>query len=738
MEVSVPNRVRFGAFELDLKSGEVCNGSGRILLQEQPFRILVMLVEHRGQVVTRDEIISRLWPNDTVVEFDHSIHTAVKKLRQALSDSPESPNYIETVARRGYRLLPPVELIEPGPACDAFPTNTNAGRSKPWRLAVAGAATLLVVAGVIWSRSHLPTARLELKQRQLTANSSENAVSGGSISPDGEYLAYADLQGIHIKQIETGESRTVPQPEEFKGQQVNWGIATNWVADGSRFVANANVPGKPSSIWVVPIAGEPRKLRDDGAYAWAVSRQAAWVAFTANPGQVLYREMWRMRANGEEPNKLFQGNENHGFYGADWSPDGQRLSYIEENQEANKVVEDGIESRDLEGGRAVLAMLGDPEDWTWLPDGRILYILPEGGGGDGSCNFWTRLLNTRTGVPMEPGKRLTNWAGFCMEDPTSSANGRRLAFRKMSFQGSVYVADLYASGMRISTPKRLTLNEGESYPVAWTPDSRAVILRSYRDGHWSILKQSLDQDSAEPIANEADVGVASATVSPNGDWVLYLASSGQIDHSVTTVRLMRVPMGGGTPQPVLTALIYGQPACARSPASLCVFAEYTPDHKQLVFTAFDPVKGRGSELTRFDTDPSIKTKYVWGLSPDATRIAVLEYSTSVIHTLSLTRQGPQEIVVKGWTSLLSLNWAADGKGIFTSSQTKKGSVLLHSDLKGNARILWEQKGSIAPWNRPFGEHGELSAPWAVPSPDGRHLAIYDWKLSANMWMMENF
>ncbi|HKN70898.1 MAG TPA: protein kinase [Terriglobales bacterium] len=116
MAISAPNRARFGDFELDLKAGEVRKGTGRILLQEQPFQILLMLVEHRGEVVTRDEIKKRLWPNDTVVEFDHSIHTAIKKLRQALGDAAESPKYVETVARRGYRLLVPVEWIEASPA----------------------------------------------------------------------------------------------------------------------------------------------------------------------------------------------------------------------------------------------------------------------------------------------------------------------------------------------------------------------------------------------------------------------------------------------------------------------------------------------------------------------------------------------------------------------------------------------------------------------------------------------
>jgi len=127
---AVPSRARFGGFELDLKAGEVCKGTRKILLQEQPFQILLMLVERRGGVVTREEIKKRLGPNNTVVEFDHSIHTAIKKLRQALGDSAESPQHIETVARRGYRLLVSVEWLEPasppadlGPGLAARPTH---------------------------------------------------------------------------------------------------------------------------------------------------------------------------------------------------------------------------------------------------------------------------------------------------------------------------------------------------------------------------------------------------------------------------------------------------------------------------------------------------------------------------------------------------------------------------------------------------------------------------------------
>jgi pentatricopeptide repeat protein len=122
MQNAVPLRVQLGSFELDVKAGELRKNGLKVRLQEQPFRILLMLIERSGQVVTLDEIKKKLWPNDTVVEFDHSIHTAIKKLRQALDDSADNPRYVETVARRGYRLMVPVEALESTPG-DVSPSD---------------------------------------------------------------------------------------------------------------------------------------------------------------------------------------------------------------------------------------------------------------------------------------------------------------------------------------------------------------------------------------------------------------------------------------------------------------------------------------------------------------------------------------------------------------------------------------------------------------------------------------
>jgi DNA-binding winged helix-turn-helix (wHTH) protein len=119
--------VRFAAFELDLRTGELRKDKGStVRLSEQPFKILTILLEHAGELVSREEIRKKLWPNDTIVEFERSISAAMNRLRQALGDSADNPRYIETLARRGYRLMVPVETV-PGGSAGVSPPR---GRTK--------------------------------------------------------------------------------------------------------------------------------------------------------------------------------------------------------------------------------------------------------------------------------------------------------------------------------------------------------------------------------------------------------------------------------------------------------------------------------------------------------------------------------------------------------------------------------------------------------------------------------
>src|SRR5438874_5468323 len=132
---------RFGVYEANRETGELRKSGVRIRLQEQPFQVLMFLLERKGEIVSREELRQRLWPADTFVDFDHSLNTIVNKIREVLGDSASNPRFIETLARRGYRFLVPVEAAGDIPA--AAPASTVAAISVPDPPADAAAASLL-------------------------------------------------------------------------------------------------------------------------------------------------------------------------------------------------------------------------------------------------------------------------------------------------------------------------------------------------------------------------------------------------------------------------------------------------------------------------------------------------------------------------------------------------------------------------------------------------------------------
>jgi eukaryotic-like serine/threonine-protein kinase len=615
---------------------------------------------------------------------------------------------------------------------------TRSGRWGSRRLAgLTGILALLALAGVtFWFKYLQPPSRPgvpELKQRQLTANSSENPVRYGAISPDGKYLAYADLKGIRLMLIKTGETRTFPTPEQFSGSRVDW-LTFRWIPDGTRFLVNMNPPpergrGYAASIWEVSVSGgAPHKLRDVAAVE-DVSPDGSLIAFSID-----WYGIWLMGPHAEAPRKLYGVDANTEIYNFRFSPDGMRLAYT---AGAHMGDPDGsLESRDLKGGppvRMLSRIGGRLRDYLWLADGRIVYALAEPAPNNETCNLWELAVDTRTGRPRGEPRRVTNWAGFCVDNMSAAADGKRLAFQEWAGHTTVYAADLQAEGSRIASPRHLTLTEMSNVPSGWTADGKAVLFSSSFNGQVAIYKQRLEEDTAEPIVTGLAEVSDHTPVSPDGSWLLYIASNGQPG----PVKLMRVPIaGGGSPQGVLTADLEGV-RCARAPANLCAIAEPNSDRKRVVFTALDPAKGRLHKLAEIDIEP--ETNYNWDLSPDGTGVALLKSgwdcsqradyrSTCVtsdgqIQILSLTGKAKRELKVKDISGANFLDWAND-RGLLVSRTTPRGSVLLYVDLQGTTHVLWEQQGGLGTS--------------ALPSPDGRHLAIRGWSVNSNMWMMENF
>lgn len=179
--------VRFGPFQLDLRAAELRHDGTKTKLPEQPFQILCELIEHPGDVVTREELRQRLWRSDTFVDFEHGLNTAVKRLREALGDSAENPRYIETLPRHGYRLMVPVEKPEA-----VAPTIAKAAvrRRKIWS-SVSAVVAVAVVAGLLWQQRLLERFR-PVKIESLAVLPLEN-LSG---DPEEEYFADGMTQAL--------------------------------------------------------------------------------------------------------------------------------------------------------------------------------------------------------------------------------------------------------------------------------------------------------------------------------------------------------------------------------------------------------------------------------------------------------------------------------------------------------------------------------------------------------------
>ena len=151
-------RVCFGLFEVDLLACQLRRNGRRIQLQNQPFEVLAALLEHAGNVVTREDLQARLWHADTFVDFDHSLNVAINKLRNALGDSADTPSFVETVPRRGYQFIAPVEKFKcSGGKLWQAPAPVEIGRLRRQRLLLALVLAVALVLSVMgWSRSSAP------------------------------------------------------------------------------------------------------------------------------------------------------------------------------------------------------------------------------------------------------------------------------------------------------------------------------------------------------------------------------------------------------------------------------------------------------------------------------------------------------------------------------------------------------------------------------------------------------
>jgi Tol biopolymer transport system component len=516
----------------------------------------------------------------------------------------------------------------------------------------------------------------------------------------------------------------VPLPKELDA------MPESWFPDSVHLVvAHFNdLEKKPPSLWKISVVGgTPRKLADAGLSA-RVSPDGSKIVFLR--GQWDDEEIWLIDVDKNTTSRIVDGGGDH-FGPIAWAPDGKRFACI---RMPDRFSTAGLGMRidvfDAATGRGETILsdfrLGDAI--AWPESQRLIYTLQEDPPNDENFNLWSVRLDARTGRPSGSATRITNDQNP-IADISVTSDGKRLALLRREFQTDVYLGDLMGQGMQLSALRRFTLDDRNDWPSAWTPDSKAVLFLSNRDGPNHIFRQSVDATHPDLLVGGKD-DLGHPQLTPDGLSALYVVhpSSGK---TTDNSRLMRVPLSGGPAELALEEPGIGGYKCARLPSTMCIYSRIENGLQR--FFIFDPAGGKVTELPAAKRPSDDGPGSAWSLSPDgrylASPLAAHPYEASGLRVVDLATGKQQEIPVPSVLLIMGMDWAPDSRSLWvggymgrSSGGTRSGIVRV--DLTGHVRTVLEGS-SMAVW-------------FAIPSPDGRRVAVMAHTDNSNVSLLENF
>jgi Tol biopolymer transport system component/DNA-binding winged helix-turn-helix (wHTH) protein len=503
---------RFGAFEINSQSGELRKNGIRLRLSGQPFQVLVVLLERPGEVVSREELHSALWPADTFVDFDHGLNNAVARIREVLEDSSDTPRYVETIPRRGYRFIAPLADVPPAavnpsatestvtaaheitrPDVSAPPVLPSGKRAIPIRLKLMlGAATLL--AAVLLLGLYVMTRSTNAPAGDVNVvplTSYPGAEQFPSFSPDGNEVAFAWTGGeygldfdLYRKQV--GSEKAIRLTTTHAGSA----LGPAWSPDG-RSIAYIRVGPDYSGLYLVPALGGPeRKLSDiSGAVydtpflSW--SPDSKWLAFpgpenSRSSGILPGARIYLLNVETLDQRVLpYPSSTCTIALGPAFSPAGDQIaSYCWD--EAFGV--GGIYIQSLQGDvvRKFLGLDGYFGGLTWTSDGKsIVYSL-------NSCLWRVAVMG---GLPQK--LQFAQNANA----PTVTRVGGRLAYAQQNSWGNqlnIWRLDLSAPDKaKKALVKVISSSRGQEEPRI-SPDGMRIAFESVRSGNMEIWVSDRD------------------------------------------------------------------------------------------------------------------------------------------------------------------------------------------------------------------------------------------------------
>lgn len=566
--------LRFGAFELDIEAGELRKHGIRIRLQEQPFKVLLYLVQNPGVIVPRQELAAQLWGEGTFVDSEHGLSVAMARVRQVLRDSAESPRYIETIARRGYRFIAPVTNTTVSEAASLLKGSASRTRFSPTRiqfrlaLGVASILAICLAALLILLRNRPPS-----YYSAVPLTSFVGAQHCPSFAPDGERVAFS-WQGegeenfdIYVKQLGVGPPlrlTTDPKPD----------LSPAWSPDGRTIAFLRLVSDSTADVLLMPALadGVERRVTEvappDSGYqnlrslAWSPDGKSLVISDLDAAHGVFGLSLVSVETGAKR--RLTLPPAGYDDFDPAFSPDGRRLAFVRHS---------GNTASDLyflECTRELQAR-GEPQRLTydhrptsspvWTPDGRAILLTRF--GLPGRQSLWKVTLSPKRQEPLPiaddnafaltlstPGDRLvytrqrnnTNlwavdlpipssgkstaavprpWISSSRDDvsPSFSPDGRRVAFQSSrSGWGEIWMADRDGSHVHQVTQLRGSV---AGFPH-WSPDGKRIVFHSRQQSYARLSILDLSTATPEPVAYQA-VNEIMPTWSHDGQWIYFVS-----------------------------------------------------------------------------------------------------------------------------------------------------------------------------------------------------------------------